>query len=182
MKIIEEALNGLLLIEPRVFRDNRGYFFESFKAEKYSESGINFNFVQDNLSKSSRNTIRGLHYQIEPMAQGKLCQVVYGRVRDVAVDIRHGSSTYGQAYITELSDENFRQLWIPPGFAHGFLVLSETAVFNYKCTKYYSQPHERSILFNDPELNIQWGCDHPIVSEKDLGAKPFSTIEKDFTF
>ncbi|NUN07575.1 MAG: dTDP-4-dehydrorhamnose 3,5-epimerase [Ignavibacteriaceae bacterium] len=182
MKVIERALNGVILIEPRVFTDSRGYFFETFQVEKYAEIGIECSFVQDNLSRSVKNTIRGMHYQIQPYSQGKLCQVVQGEVLDVALDIRYGSPTYGKHYITNLSESNHRQLWIPPGFAHGFLVLTDVAVFNYKCTKLYNNSSERTILYNDADLAIPWNCESPVLSDKDLLGTRFKDIARDFTF
>ncbi len=182
MEVIKTDIDGLLIVKPNVFKDARGYFFESFNESKYQTSGINFNFVQDNISKSKQGTVRGLHYQVGNNAQGKLCQVIYGRVLDVAVDIRFGSPTFGKYFSSELSEENHQQLWIPPGFAHGFSVLSDEAIFSYKCTKPYSKSYERAILFNDPQLNIDWKIQNPIVSEKDLTATPFNKINKDFIF
>ena len=182
MQIKETSINGLLIIEPRVFNDDRGYFFESFRKNLLAEQGIKLDFVQDNISKSTKGTIRGLHYQIGNNAQGKLCQVIYGSVIDAAVDIRFGSPTFGKHFSIELSQENHRQLWIPPGFAHGFSVLSSEAIFSYKCTAYYSKEDERSILYNDPDLNINWRIENPVVSEKDLAAKLFKDIDKDFVY
>ena len=182
MKVIKTEIEGLLIIEPDVFGDDSGYFFESYRKNSYRELGIEFEFVQDNISKSQKGTIRGLHYQVGKSAQGKLCQVIYGKVLDVALDIRFESPTFGQYYSAVLSDKNKKQLWIPPGFAHGFSVLSTETIFSYKCTEYYSKKDERSILFNDPELNIDWKVDDPIVSEKDLTAKLFKDIEKDFSY
>lgn len=182
MEIIKTEIEGLLIIKPKVFGDERGYFFESFNDAVFRKSGIDFNFVQDNISKSKRGTIRGLHYQIKEHAQGKLCKVVFGKVLDVAVDIRFGSPTFGKYISYELSEENHTQLWIPPGFAHGFSVLSETAIFSYKCTALYSKEHERAILYNDSDLNIDWKVENPIVSEKDLNASKFKKIEKNFSY
>ena len=182
MLIKETPIKDLLIIEPKVFKDERGYFFESFKKNVFEEHGIKLNFVQDNISKSKQGTIRGLHYQVGKNAQGKLCQVISGKVIDAAVDIRFGSATFGKHFATELSEENHKQLWIPPGFAHGFSVLSDEAIFSYKCTAYYSKEEERSILFNDPDLNIDWKIESPVVSEKDLAAKLFKDIDKDFIF
>lgn len=182
MEVVKTKLDGVLLIKPKVFPDSRGYFYESFNLERYKETGINFDFVQDNISKSVKNTIRGLHYQIGEFAQGKLCQAVYGKVLDVAVDVRFGSPTFGEHYAVELSDENNFQLWIPPGFAHGFSVLSEEAIFSYKCTSVYSKKDERSILYNEKDLKINWKVDSPVVSEKDLQACTLSEIEKDFRY
>jgi dTDP-4-dehydrorhamnose 3,5-epimerase len=180
MEVNETNIKGVLIIQPRVFQDDRGYFFESFSFKKYSDFGLTFNFVQDNISRSKKNTIRGLHYQAGRSAQGKLCQVISGSVLDVAVDIRSGSPTYGKYVSQVLSEENHTQIWIPPGFAHGFAVLSEEAIFSYKCTNYYNKNDERGILFNDPDLNIEWQIEAPVVSEKDLNAKRFFEIEKDF--
>lgn len=175
-------IDGLLLIRPDVFADERGYFFESYNQKKYMQGELNPVFVQDNISKSIKGTIRGLHYQIGASAQGKLCSVIFGRVLDVAVDIRFGSPTFGKHYSVELSEENKFQLWIPTGFAHGFSVLSDEAIFSYKCTVLYDKQNERSILFNDPDLNIDWKVKDKIISSKDLSAKPFNEIDKDFIY
>ncbi len=175
-------IDGLLVITPDVFSDDRGYFFESYSFKKYSGNGLTHAFVQDNISKSKKNTVRGLHYQVGEFAQGKLCSVIIGKVLDVAVDIRFGSPTFGKYFSIELSDENKKQLWIPPGFAHGFSVLSDEAVFSYKCTALYSKENERTILFNDPELNIDWKVTEPVVSPKDLQAGKFNNISKDFIY
>jgi len=180
MKIEKTKIEGILIIQPDVFKDDRGYFFESFRSKILKDFGITDEFVQDNISKSDKGTIRGLHYQIGEKAQGKLCQVLYGKVLDVALDIRFNSVTFGQHFSYELSEENHMQLFIPEGFAHGFSVLSDLAVFHYKCTDYYSKEHERSILFNDQDINIDWKVDNPIVSEKDLKAKRFKNIDPDF--
>lgn len=182
MKVEKTFIPGLLVIEPDFFPDNRGYFFESFSKEKYAAHGIVTEFIQDNLSKSTRNTVRGLHYQAGEFAQGKLCQVISGTVLDVALDVRFGSPTFGKHFSVELSGENHRQIWIPPGFAHGFSVLTDEAIFSYKCTAKYDKPSERSIIYNDPVLSIEWKVDSPIVSDKDLKAKIFAEIEKEFFF
>lgn len=182
MEIVKTEFDGLLIIKPKVFGDDRGYFYESFNAEHYHKSGIDFYFIQDNISKSKKSTIRGLHYQIGDKTQGKLSQVIFGKVLDVAVDIRFGSPTFGKHFSYELSEENHTQLWIPPGFAHGFSVLSDEAIFSYKCTAHYSKEHERAIIFNDPDLNIDWKINNPIVSEKDLKAQYFKNIQKDFIY
>jgi dTDP-4-dehydrorhamnose 3,5-epimerase len=182
MKIIKTKLEGLIVIQPDVFADQRGYFFESFSEKKYLDNGINAQFVQDNISKSQKSTIRGLHYQAGEMAQGKLCQVICGKVLDVAVDIRKGSPTYGKYHSEVLSDENHLQMWIPPGFAHGFSVLSDEAVFMYKCAQYYSKEHERGIRYNDPELKIDWQVNNPIVSEKDMKSVFFADIQNEFIY
>jgi len=182
LKVIKTKIEGLLLIEPDVYGDNRGFFIESFNKLRYKEYGLNFDFVQDNLSKSVKNTIRGLHYQVGEMAQGKLCQVMEGMVLDVAVDIRFGSPTFGDHFAHSLDSSKPSQIWIPPGLAHGFSVLSNEALFAYKCTGYYSKEHERTILYNDVDLNINWQVKNPIVSEKDLNALRFKDIGKDFIY
>jgi dTDP-4-dehydrorhamnose 3,5-epimerase len=180
MKIERTYLDGVLIIQPDVFKDDRGYFFESYSLKKFTNEGLELNFVQDNISKSKMGTIRGLHYQIGNSAQGKLCQVISGTVLDVAVDIRFNSRTFGK-YVSEiLSEDNHTQIWIPPGFAHGFAVLSEAAIFHYKCTNYYNKRDERGILYNDPFIGIDWQAENPIVSDKDLKAKRFKEIEQDF--
>ena len=182
MEIQSAFLPGLFVIQPKVISDERGYFYEAYSEQQYKEVCGGALFVQDNVSRSVQNTIRGLHYQVGESAQGKLCKVVFGKVLDVAVDIRFGSPTFGKHFSVEISDENHKQLWIPPGFAHGFSVLSAEAVFHYKCTAYYSREHERTILFNDPLLSIEWKVSKPVVSAKDLAAPQFSTIHKDFIF
>jgi dTDP-4-dehydrorhamnose 3,5-epimerase len=182
MKFEKVGIEGLIVIKPRIFDDNRGFFYESFNIEKYNEIIKNYTFVQDNLSKSKFGTLRGLHYQVGNFAQGKLVQVIVGKVLDVAVDIRFGSPTFGKYFGIELSEDNKNQLWIPPGFAHGFSVLSETAIFSYKCTALYHKESERAIIYNDKSIDIDWKVDKPIVSEKDLVALPFNQIEKDFHF
>jgi len=182
MKVSKTNIEGLLLIEPDLFRDDRGYFFESYSKEKYDEIAPDIYFVQDNISQSKKETVRGLHYQVGDKAQGKLCQVISGKVLDVAVDIRFGSPTFGKHYAHMLNTEKKMQIWIPPGLAHGFSVLSDEAVFSYKCTNYYNKEHERSILYNDPDLNIDWQVENPVVSAKDLKAKKFKEINKDFIY
>lgn len=182
MQIETTNIQGLILIKPKVFGDSRGYFFESYNKERCEEIGLNADFVQDNISKSVKSTIRGLHYQVGDKAQGKLCKVITGKVLDVAVDIRVGSPTFGEHFAVELSEENHTMLWIPPGFAHGFSVLTDEAIFSYKCTQFYSKELERSIIFNDPDLNINWLVENPIISDKDLKAKSFKEIEKDFIY
>jgi dTDP-4-dehydrorhamnose 3,5-epimerase len=172
MKITETPLPGVRLIELDSFGDARGYFFELYQARRYLDAGI-LPFVQDNFSHSIKDTLRGLHFQ-EPHPQGKLVQVLYGSVFDVAVDIRNGSPTFGRWFGVELSAENKRQLWIPPGFAHGFCVTSSTADFFYKCTEYYVPEADRSIAWNDPALGIPWPTKAPQLSKKDAAAKPLS--------
>lgn len=173
MNIVRTAIPEVLIIEPKVFGDARGYFYESFNQRAFNEAtGTNYSFVQDNHSRSAKGVLRGLHYQIQ-QPQGKLVRVVSGAVFDVAVDIRQGSATFGKWVGVELSADNHRQLWVPPGFAHGFLVLSETADFLYKTTEYYAPEHERCIVWNDPEIAIQWPVGFlPQLSAKDkVGAK-----------
>lgn len=180
MEIIKQYNDGITVLKLQSFSDSRGYFFESYKKEKYAELGINAAFVQDNISKSSVNTLRGLHYQIPPRAQGKLCQVLSGTALDVAVDIRPGSPDYGKVFYTELSEDNKYQIYIPPGFAHGFVALTDGVIFSYKCTDIYSKIHERTILFDDPKLAIDWQVAHPLVSDKDRNGVLFAEAEKDF--
>lgn len=169
MKIIPTSLTDLFIIEPRIFPDNRGFFFESFNASKLEEAGLHYNFIQDNHSKSTYGVLRGLHYQNNPYAQAKLVRVTQGKVLDVVVDIRRNSPTFLQHYSLELSDENKLQLLIPAGFAHGFVVLSETCEFLYKCDNYYNKASEGGIAYNDASLNIDWVIPETdiILSEKD---------------
>lgn len=170
LKVTTTRLPGVLVIEPRVFRDDRGFFLETFSQKAYSDAGIHGPFVQDNVSQSVRGTIRGLHFQ-EPEAQGKLCTVLRGAVYDVAVDVRRGSPTFGKWTAIELSSDTMRQIWIPPGFAHGFCVTSDVAEFHYKCTRAYTPAAERTILWNDPALAIPWPVHgEPVVSSKDRAA------------
>ena len=184
MKITETPLKGLVIIEPDIFEDSRGYFFEAFHLNKYNEGGIQTDFIQDNESKSSKGVVRGLHYQLAPYAQAKLVRVVSGAVFDVAVDIRKGSLTFGQWYGLELNDKNKKQLYIPEGFAHGFSVLSETAVFLYKCNNVYRKDSERAINAFDPKLGIDWQLKESEwkVSEKDKIAPLFDKAEMNFVF
>ncbi|OGV52340.1 MAG: dTDP-4-dehydrorhamnose 3,5-epimerase [Lentisphaerae bacterium GWF2_52_8] len=180
MKVNEGKLKGTLLIEPKVFRDARGYFFESYSAKKLAEYGIKMNFVQDNCSYSVKNTLRGLHYQIEPNAQDKLVHVTAGEVFDVVVDVRRNSPGFGQWESFILSAENNNHLFVPKGFAHGFCVLSDFAGFVYKCSSYYSPPDERGLLWNDPDLNIPWPTKNPILSPKDKILPRLKDSGKDF--
>ena len=169
MQILETGLPGVLLIKPLVFRDERGFFLETFNAERYANYGIPSNemrFVQDNHSRSTKGTLRGLHFQIKH-PQGKLVSVVTGHVLDVVADVCPDSPTFKQWITIELSEENLQQLWIPPGYAHGFCVLSDTADFQYKCTNYYEPDDESGVLWNDPELNIDWPIETPLLSDKD---------------
>jgi dTDP-4-dehydrorhamnose 3,5-epimerase len=182
MKITKTEFSELLVVEPEIFGDERGYFFESWQKEKYTNAGLNVDFIQDNISKSRKGTIRGLHYQAEPGAQDKLCYVISGKVLDVAVDIRLGSPTFGKHYAIELSGENKKQLFLPKGFAHGFSVLSDEAVFMYKVSTLYMPACERVIIYNDTDLAVNWMVENPIISAKDLKGKPFKEIEKDFIY
>jgi dTDP-4-dehydrorhamnose 3,5-epimerase len=171
LKIFETPIKDLLVIQPTVFNDSRGYFFESFNQQKFNElTGTNTIFVQDNQAFSSFGVLRGLHYQLNPFSQAKLVSVLHGKVLDVAVDIRKNSATYGQHFSIELSDENKTQLFVPRGFAHGYVVLSETAHFFYKCDNFYSKENEGGIAFNDSSLNIDWQIDlsKAILSDKDV--------------
>lgn len=169
MNVRTTPLDGVLLIAPRVFGDARGFFLETFQAERYAEAGIPDPFVQDNHSRSARGVLRGLHYQIE-RPQGKLVMVTKGAVFDVVVDIRKGSPTFGQWFGAELNDENHHQLYVPPGFAHGFCVLSDQADFLYKCTEYYAPDLERSIIWNDPDIAVAWPLEAPSLSARDAKA------------
>lgn len=184
MKFINCDIQGLVIIEPTVFEDNRGYFFEAYNGALFEKNGITTQFVQDNQSKSSYGVIRGLHYQQNPSAQAKLVRVLEGRILDVAVDIRKGSPTYGQHFDIELSSENRRQLYIPEGFAHGFSVLSETAIVLYKCNALYNKASEGGIRFDDAELGINWQVDPSaaVVSEKDLVLPSFKDALNNFEF
>lgn len=182
MNIVQSDIKEVLLIQPKVFGDHRGYFFESYSKKVLQEHGVNYEFVQDNISKSKKGTVRGFHYQIGDKAQGKLCQVIQGSVLDVAVDIRFGSPTFGKYIMCELNETDHNLIWIPPGFAHGFCVTSDEAIFYYKCTEFYSPKDERAILYNDTDLNIPWNISEPLVSEKDLVAKKFKDIDKDFIY
>lgn len=167
MEVIKTPLEGLLVIEPKVFKDHRGYFYESYNAEAFKQAGIEAVFVQDNQSLSQKGILRGLHFQAPPHAQGKLVRVIKGAVLDVVVDIRKNSPTYGQHFSIELTEENFKMFWIPPGFAHGFVTLKDHTIFSYKCTDVYNKSAEGGLLWNDPELGINWGIEQPVLSEKD---------------
>ena len=178
MKIIATSIPDVLLIEPKVFQDERGFFLESYQKKQFTEFGIGFDFVQDNHSKSCQRTLRGLHYQIH-QAQGKLVRVVAGEIFDVAVDIRKHSPTFGQWVGDTLSAENKRMLWVPPGFAHGFYVMSSEAEVLYKATDYYAPQWERTILWNDPQISIEWPIQNllPILSPKDEAGKLLTDAE-----
>ena len=176
MKTQTTEIEGIVIIEPQVFGDSRGYFMETYQKEKYAAAGIDVTFVQDNESMSRYGVVRGLHYQAEPVAQAKLIRVVAGRVLDVAVDIRKNSPTYGKVFTLELSSENKLQLFLPHGIAHGFAVLSETAIFTYKCDNFYAPQYEHTIRYDDPILNIDWRIpiDQRIISDKDKKGVPFN--------
>ena len=180
MEIIKTSINGLLVLKPRVFVDDRGYFFESWSKKLFTEVGLNLDFVQDNQSLSNKGVLRGLHFQNPPFAQGKLVRVIKGSVIDVAVDIRKNSSTYGQHYSVELSEDNKTVFWIPPGFAHGFVSLEDGTIFTYKCTEVYNKESEGALFWNDKVLNIDWGVDHPLVSGKDMAAGSFIDFKSKF--
>jgi len=178
MNIVRTDIPDVLIIEPKVFGDSRGFFFESFNQRQFEQlTGLAPNFVQDNHSRSARGVLRGLHYQIQ-QPQGKLVRVIAGEVFDVCVDMRRSSPTFGQSVCISLSAENHRQLWIPPGFAHGFLVTSESADFTYKTTDYYAPEHERAVLWNDPALAIAWPLQgEPLLSAKDKAGIPLAQAE-----
>ena len=182
MNVIKTDIEGVVIIEPTIFKDDRGYFFESFSQREFNEKVAPIVFVQDNESKSSYGVIRGLHFQKPPYAQSKLVRCVKGRVLDVAVDIREGSPTYGQWVSCELNEDNHRQFFIPQGFAHGFSVLSDEAVFQYKCDNFYNKESEGAILWCDPELNINWKIYHEdvIISDKDSKNKMLKNLNTPF--
>ncbi len=184
MNLIQTPIADLLVIEPKVWKDSRGYFFENYNAKIFAEGGIDVTFVQDNQSFSQKGTLRGLHAQKAPFDQGKLVRVIRGRVLDVAVDIRKNSSTYGQHYSIDLSGENHKQLWVPPGFLHGFLTLEDDTIFTYKVSNYYDKDSEVGIMWNDPDLNIDWGKDISqndlLLSDKDLLLSSFKDFNSPF--
>lgn len=185
MNIDETYLKGCFLIKPKVFNDNRGFFFESFNAQKFFDlTGVSPNFVQDNQSSSSYGVLRGLHYQMAPFAQAKLVSVIQGEVLDVCVDIRQGSPTYGKSFSISLNEQNKYQLYIPRGFAHGFVVTSAQAIFQYKCDNYYAPTKESGIIYNDPELQIDWKIktEKLIVSEKDKYLLPLKEAKNNFIY
>jgi dTDP-4-dehydrorhamnose 3,5-epimerase len=184
MNLIETPIADLFVIEPKVWKDNRGYFYESFSAKFFSDAGIDADFVQDNQSFSQRGTLRGLHAQKAPFAQGKLVRVIQGSVLDVAVDARKNSSTYGQHFAIELSADNHKQLWVPPGFLHGFLTLEDDTIFTYKVTSYYDKASEVGVIWNDADLNINWSKDITkedlLLSDKDLVLPAFKDFVSPF--
>jgi len=178
MNVVTTDIPEILILEPKVFGDARGFFYESFNDKAFREvTGVDVPFVQDNHSRSVKGVLRGLHYQLPPAAQGKLVRCTVGEVYDVAVDIRKSSPTFGHWVGVHLSAENKRQLWIPEGFAHGFYAISEVTELQYKATAYYSPQHDRSICWNDPDIGIKWPNGEPLLSAKDAGARPFSSVE-----
>jgi dTDP-4-dehydrorhamnose 3,5-epimerase len=184
MNIIETSIKDLFIIEPKVWKDNRGYFYESYSAKFFEQNNINAVFVQDNQSFSQKGTLRGLHAQAPPFAQGKLVRVIQGSVLDVAVDIRKNSETYGQHFTIELTGENHKQLWVPPGFLHGFLTLEDNTIFTYKVTNYYDKGSEIGVMWNDPELCINWSSQLQesefLLSDKDLILTDFKSFVSPF--
>jgi dTDP-4-dehydrorhamnose 3,5-epimerase len=181
MNVITCDIPGLVIVEPKVFGDARGFFMETWNQQRYRAAGLDWNFVQDNLSFSRRGILRGLHFQ-NPKGQGKLVYVLQGEVFDVAVDIRKNSPTFGCWHGLILSAENKKQFFVPAGFAHGFAVLSETALFAYKCTELYTPQNEMSLLWNDPDVGVQWPLDNPQLSEKDIRGVPLKDIPRDRLF
>ncbi|MBQ9311549.1 MAG: dTDP-4-dehydrorhamnose 3,5-epimerase [Bacteroidales bacterium] len=184
MQVIKTDIEGVVIIEPKLFKDERGYFFESFNLREFEEKVTPIKFVQDNESKSSYGVVRGLHFQNHPYAQSKLVRVVKGKVLDVAVDIRKNSPTYGKYVAVELSEDNHRQLFIPIGFAHGFSVLSDEVIFQYKCSNFYNKDSEGAIAWNDEDLNIDWQIplDKIVLSEKDKHHLPLNRIDSQFKY
>jgi dTDP-4-dehydrorhamnose 3,5-epimerase len=176
MEIIETNLKGVMVIKPRVFEDARGYFFESYNQQVFANSGLNLHFLQDNQSLSQKGVLRGLHFQNQPYAQGKLVRVITGAVYDVAVDIRKNSATYGQWFGLELTARNKWMMYIPEGFAHGFATLEDETIFSYKCTNVYNKAAEDCLLWDDPDIGIEWPLDNPLLSEKDLQGKEFKSF------
>jgi len=179
---IESLLPGLFLIKPKVFEDHRGHFFESFREDVLAQNGVETKFIQDNQSLSQKGILRGLHFQAPPFAQGKLVRVIKGAVLDVAVDIRRNSPTYGKHVAIELSESNFLMMYIPVGFAHGFVTLQDNTIFTYKCTDYYHPEVEGGILWNSPELDIPWNIENPILSAKDEKLLTFNDFTSPFEF
>ena len=180
MEVIKTPIEGLLVIKPRIFEDDRGHFFESWRNDSFKNIGLDLNFVQDNQSLSHKGVLRGLHFQNPPFAQGKLVRVIKGAVVDVAVDIRKNSPTYGQHFAVELSEENKTVVWIPPGFAHGFVTLKDDTIFTYKCTVVYNKESEGALIWNDEDLNIDWRVENPLVSDKDMVAGNFNNFTTQF--
>lgn len=171
MEVIETKLKGVLVLQPKVFEDARGYFFESYNENLFNQAGLDVKFVQDNQSLSQKGVLRGLHFQNNPHAQGKLVRVITGAVFDVAVDIRKSSPTYGQWFGMELNEKNKTMMYIPAGFAHGFATLRDNTIFSYKCTNFYNKASEDCLLWNDPDIGINWNLENPLLSDKDLQGK-----------
>jgi dTDP-4-dehydrorhamnose 3,5-epimerase len=180
MNFIETPINDLFVIQPNVFEDERGYFFESFTSRSFESNGIIINFVQDNQSLSQKGVLRGLHFQAPPFAQGKLVRVIKGAVLDVVVDIRKNSASYGKQFSIELNEKNKTMLWIPVGFAHGFSTLEDNTIFSYKCTNYYNKKSEGCLLWCDKQLNIDWKINDPVLSEKDKSGTPLQQLVSPF--
>lgn len=180
MKVVITPLKDVLVIQPSVFLDERGYFFESYNKEAFFKNGIGEEFIQDNQSLSQKGVLRGLHFQNPPYAQGKLVRVIKGSVQDVAVDLRKNSETFGQSFSYVLDEKNKHLMWIPAGFAHGFLTLEDNTIFSYKCTNVYNKASEDSVLWNDPYLKIEWLNSDPLLSEKDKVAKSFKDLDSLF--
>lgn len=180
MTFTKLAIDGLVVIEPKVFGDSRGFFMESYNKKLFQENGIDIDFVQDNHSRSAKDVLRGLHFQLPPFAQDKLVRVIKGEVLDVAVDIRKDSPTYGKWESVKLSEENKKMFLVPQGFAHGFLVLSESADFEYKVSNYYSPEHDRGLRWNDADINVEWGISNPQLSEKDANQPFFKDLKDTF--
>ena len=180
MEITKTTIEGLLILQPKVFGDDRGYFFESWNKKTFKSIDIDLDFVQDNQSLSQKGVLRGLHFQTPPYEQGKLVRVIKGSVLDVVVDIRRMSPTYGQHFKIILSEQNNKSLWVPPGFAHGFAALEDNTIFSYKCTGLYNKLSEVTIAWNDKDLNIDWDVKNPLVSEKDMISVDFKYFESEF--
>lgn len=180
MEVIATPINDLFIIQPKVFEDDRGYFYESYNKVAFEKIGIKEEFVQDNQSLSQKGVLRGLHFQNPPYAQGKLVRAIKGSILDVAVDLRKKSTTYGQHFDIVLNEKNKTMLWIPAGFAHGFLTLEDNTIFSYKCTNFFNKVSEDSIIWNDTTLNIQWGIENPTLSEKDKTGKKFKDFNSMF--
>ena len=182
MNIIETPIKDLLIIEPKVWKDDRGYFFESYNQKAFKDAGIDANFVQDNQSFSQKGALRGLHAQANPYAQGKLVRVIQGKVLDIAVDIRKNSPTYGEHFSLELNSENFKMFWVPPGFLHGFSTLEDNTIFSYKCTNLYQRDAEIGVMWNDKDLNIDWKVESKdaLLSCKDIALQNFRDLISPF--
>ncbi|MAC95618.1 MAG: dTDP-4-dehydrorhamnose 3,5-epimerase [Flavobacteriales bacterium] len=180
MQIEETPIKDLVIVKPKVFPDDRGFFYETFNAKTFKELGLDVKFVQDNISLSQKGVLRGIHFQKPPYAQGKLVQVLKGAVLDITVDLRKYSPSYGQYFSYVLSEENKTQLYVPEGFGHGFVTLEDETLFSYKCTNFYNKESEGGIFWNDKDLNIDWQIENPIISEKDQMAQSFADFESPF--